>query len=366
MSDVFSCRWMVLVFAGLVCLTNCPAGHAADAEPDQAETVDIAQGNYLGEWKLKDGGGGKLTAKIVGQGGGRYHAIFTAYDGSELENETFQFPISGTSVSATKVVFATQVFVGLRLGTFSIRTELEAGQLSGGFSNEKDYVGSMSLKRETTPAPQLGIAPPEGGRKLFDSPDLAAWNLKELPAGAWSFSNGVLRCGPAVAGETRHLAAREPHGDAIVHVEFRLPYMPEARGQERAQSGLWLQGLYEVQLVDSFGVGRTTDNFGEFDDVDAMGALLGQKAPREVPALPPGEWQALDLTFRAPKLDENGKVVQAGELSATLNGVVIHDRTAIELPTSNAPGSGKPAVGLVLEHAGQPVEFRNLWIVELK
>ncbi len=118
------------------------------AEP---ESVDLAQGNYLGEWKLKDGGGGKLTAQIVGQGGGRYLAIFTAYDGSEQENQTFQFPITGTSVSPTKVLFATQVFAGLNLGTFAVRTELESGRLNGSFSNEKNYIGQMDLKRVSAP-----------------------------------------------------------------------------------------------------------------------------------------------------------------------------------------------------------------------
>lgn len=333
------------------------------AEP---ESVDLAQGNYLGEWKLKDGGGGKLTAQIVGQGGGRYLAIFTAYDGSEQENQTFQFPITGTSVSPTKVLFATQVFAGLNLGTFAVRTELESGRLNGSFSNEKNYIGQMDLKRVSAPAPNLGAVPPDGGRKLLDGPGLPLWNRSDLPADAWSLTDGVLKCGASSPGETRHLAMKEPHGDVTLHVEFRLPYLPEARGQERGQGGIWLQGLYEVQLVDSFGVGRTTDNFGEFDDVDALGAVLGIKAPKELPALPPGEWQSLDITFRAPRLDETGKVAQPGELSATLNGIVIHDRTVLDRTTAGAPRDGQAPGGLVLEHAGQSVEFRNLWIVELK
>jgi len=343
----------------LMALLGGTPGRAAEPEP-----VDLAQGNYLGEWRLKDGGGGKLTAQIIGHGGGRYLAIFTAYDGSEQENQTFQFPINGTSVSPTKVVFATQVFAGLNLGTFAVRTELESGRLNGSFSNEKNYIGQMDLKRVTTPAPNLGVAPPDGGRKLLDDPGLPRWNLAELPADAWSLTDGVLRCGAAAPGETRHLVMKEPHSDATLHLEFRLPYLPEARGQERGQGGIWLQGLYEIQLVDSFGVGRTTDNFGEF--VDALGAVLGVKAPKEQPALPPGEWQSLDITFRAPRLDENGKVAQPGELSATLNGVVIHDRTVLDRASAGAPREGQAPGGLVLEHAGQAVEFRNLWMLELK
>lgn len=343
-------------------------GLGTEAQRVRAEGIEVdpAQGNYLGEWKLKDGGGGKLEGKIVGLGGGRYQAILTAYDGSEQENQTFQFPINGTSVSDTKVVFATQVFVGLNLGTFTIKTELEAGRLSGGFTNEKNYIGLMDLKRVSTPAPQLGIGPPDGGLKLLEKAGLPDWNLAALPDGAWSHKEGVLTCGPAIPGQSPHLAMNAAHGDASMHVEFRLPYLPEARGQERAQGGLWLQGLYEIQLVDSFGSGRTTDNFGEFDDVDALGALAGRKAPKDLPAWPPGEWQALDVTFRAPVLGSDGTVTQAGELTATLNGVVIHERTVIDEPTKGAPRVGMPPGGLVLEHSGQPLEFRNLWLVEMK
>ena len=192
------------------------------------------------------------------------------------------------------------------------------------------------------------------------------WNLADLPSDSWSLVNGVLKCGAAAPGEARHLVMKQSHGDATLHVEFRLPYLPEARGQERGQGGIWLQGLYEIQLVDSFGVGRTTDNFGEFDDVDVLGAVLGVKAPKELPAFPPGEWQSLDITFRAPRRDENARLTQPGELSATLNGVVIHDRTILDQPTAGAPRDRQSPGGLVLEHTGQPLEFRNFWLVELK
>jgi hypothetical protein len=351
------------LFLTLVLTAGLITSPLSAAEKKKRAEVNDAQGNYLGEWKLRDGGGGKLTCQIVGLGNGTYRAIFTAYDGSEQENRTFQFPISGTSVSETKVVFATQVLAGADLGTFAWKTELEAGRLMGDFSNEKNYIGTMELKRIELPVSMLGIAPPEGGRKLLQEAPLADWNLAELPTGSWLFEDGVLTVGASAPGEPRHLALKTPHESGQIHLEFRLPYQPASRGQDRGQSGLWLQGLYEIQIVDSFGAGRTTDNFGAFDDLDALGSVLGQKAPSDLPALPPGEWQALDIQFVPPKLAADGTVESPGEVTVRLNDVLIQDRTPLEKPTEGAPRAGQTPAGLVLQHAGSPVEFRNLWFV---
>jgi hypothetical protein len=348
--------------------TSAWADEPLAAKGPPSKRPDDVQGNWLGVWKGKGGMGGKNVAEICGLGNGEYQATFTAYDSGEQDKGVFTFAINGSSVSDDKVVFTQRINLGL-LGSFSFDADVENGQLLGKYSNGNRYQGTMELKRIEKKPESVGAKPLPGAIVLFDGKSLESWTTLGKSAAQWTVNDGVLIApsseSPHVGG-TGHLATKVPFNDAQVHVEFRVPYVPEKRGQERGQGGLYLWGRYELQIVDSFGFARPKDSSNEFADDDALGAIYKQHAPKELPALPPGEWQAFDITLRAATKDANGQVMQPAEVTVVLNGTQIHDRVPLNTPTENAPlTETMSAAGLVLENAGQPVEFRNIWYVPL-
>jgi hypothetical protein len=141
-------------------------------------------------------------------------------------------------------------------------------------------------------------------------------------------------------------------------VEFRIPFQPEDSGQGRGNSGLYLQGRYEVQMLDSFGL-EGKDN--------ECGGIYSVAPPSVNMALPPLAWQTYDVDYTAAKYDDAGKLTSNPRVTVKHNGVVIHDN--IELPgqrnTTAAPVAAGPAPGPVfLQNHGNPVRYRNIWVVE--
>jgi hypothetical protein len=327
---------------------------------------DNVQGNWLGTWTGQGGMGGKNVCEVCGLGNGEYQATFTAYDSGEQDKGIFTFSINGSSVSDTKVVFTQKIDLG-RLGMFSFDADVENGKLLGKYSNGNRYQGTMELKRVEKQHDSIGAKPLPGAVVLFDGKSLDQWRPLSEAMGEWTVSGGAIvapASDSAVAPRGGHLASKATFGSAQIHIEFRVPYLPAKRGQERGQGGVFLQGRYELQIVDSFGFPRTKNSAGEYSDHEALGAIYRRYAPKELPALPPGEWQAFDITYTAAKLDAAGKVVQPAEATVVLNGTPIHEKVALDEPTDDAPlPDGK--AGLVLQNAGQPVDYRNIWYVPL-
>ena len=194
--------------------------------------------------------------------------------------------------------------------------------------------------------------PPEAGA------DTVEWDFvnPKSPEGGYRWrlvEDGAME----VVRKTGSLVSRRTFQDHRIHLEFRTPFMPTARGQARGNSGVYVQGRYEVQVLDSYGL-EGKDN--------ECGGVYKIAAPRVNMCAPPLQWQTYDITFYAPKFDADGNRTADARLSVLHNGVVIHDNLTIPRLTGGGRGAdlGKPGPLLLQDH-GNPVRYRNIWAEDL-
>lgn len=199
------------------------------------------------------------------------------------------------------------------------------------------------------------LAPP-GAVTLFDGTSVAAFTGDKL--GLWQVADGVLT---ATARVNNRIATRTSFSDIRLHLEFRAPAPPRGVWQYRGNSGVFLMGLYEVQILDSYNNPTYPDG--------QMGALYGQVPPRVNASLPPGRWQCLDIGFRAPRF-AGGKLQSPARVTMHHNGVLIQRNAAFIGPTAFAeikrytPHATR--LPLTLQDHGDgssQVSFRNIWVV---
>jgi hypothetical protein len=205
----------------------------------------------------------------------------------------------------------------------------------------------MPLALGTAVAAQgtIGATPPSNAIVLFDGSDLGDWIDANNAAPRWNLDGDQLIVEPGLGD----VLTRRTFGDFQLHLEFWLPEMPEATGQDRANSGVYLQGRYELQILDSFG---------EEPEDDSCGALYKRAAPLWNACRRPEVWQVLDVAFSCPRPDAPAR------LTAFLNGVLIHNNLAIPGPTGGALDDDPSEPGpLRLQDHGCRVRFRNIWIV---
>ena len=222
--------------------------------------------------------------------------------------------------------------------------------------------GDPKLTEVWEPVPRVvtpgsGVAPPSDARVLFDGKDLAQWQHTNGSAAKWTVAAGAF----TVVKGTGDLRTKEAFGDCQLHVEWRSPQQVQGDGQERGNSGIFLQGRYEVQILDSF-VNRTYSN-------GQAASVYKQHIPMVNASRGPGEWQTYDIFFRAPRFSESGSVLQPGYITVLHNGILVQDHAEIKGATVfiGAPRYQKhgPREPLVLQDHGNPVSFRNIWLREL-
>ena len=143
-------------------------------------------------------------------------------------------------------------------------------------------------------------------------------------------------------------------GDHRLHLEFRTPYQPNDRGQGRGNSGVYIQGRYELQVLDSFGL-EGKDN--------ECGGIYSISSPRLNMCFPPHSWQTYDLEFQAARY-QDGKKIENARVTIKHNGVVIHDQLELKSGTPGYLPEGPEPAELFLQDHGNPVEFRNIWVVQ--
>jgi hypothetical protein len=189
---------------------------------------------------------------------------------------------------------------------------------------------------------------------LFDGSGLNRWTSSDGSPARWSVDAGELRVVPGKGD----IVTVDEFDDFQLHIEFRCPDVPGARGQKKGNSGLFLQGRYEIQILDSYGAGVP----GTGD----CGAVYGVHAPLVNACLPAGEWQTFDVFFRSVRPAGERSPWEAARLTVLQNGVVIHNNVVLDDVTKGAarPLGDEPGP-IVLQDHGDPVAFRNIWIGRL-
>ena len=202
------------------------------------------------------------------------------------------------------------------------------------------------------PAP-AGPAPAPTDAIVLLGKDLAAWN----DADTWKVENGVATVGKG------QIATKQGFGDCHLHVEFRTVAPAAGQGQGRSNSGVFLMGKYEIQVLDSFEDG--TDGPLTYPD-GQCGALYKQQPPAVNACRRPGEWQTYDILFTRPRFAANGTLEKPGRVSVIHNGVAIHSDTVIKGPTAwDTPPTYEAhadALPIALQDHRNPVQFRNIWV----
>jgi hypothetical protein len=202
----------------------------------------------------------------------------------------------------------------------------------------------------------LGLKPPSGAVVLFDGTNLDGWvgTSGETPA-AWPMADGVMTIGEKERGGS--IRTKQTFGDFQLHVEFNVPYMPAARGQARGNSGVYLEGIHELQVLDSYGL-KPQDN--------DCGAIYKQVVPRVNACKPPLQWQTYDITFHKAQV-KDGKVERKARLTVLQNGVKIIDDAEISPTPGGIRGIKEGDDGpLMLQDHHNAVQYRNIWLKPLK
>lgn len=200
---------------------------------------------------------------------------------------------------------------------------------------------------ESTPPPKDAIV-------LFDGKNADQWTKRDGKKVEWKITDG------AMEGFKGHgdIVTKEKFGGTFhLHVEFRIPYEPDLKqGQGRGNSGVYIQGRYEVQVLDSYGLASKNND---------CAAIYEVAAPLKNACKAPTVWQAYDITFTAPKF-ENGKKVEPVHITVVHNGVKVHDDVKVTVDNTRAGAGGDPATPgpILLQDHGHPVQYRNIWLVK--
>ena len=214
----------------------------------------------------------------------------------------------------------------------------------GDANTVQDLVKSRGLSRVERKSPTLGAKPPATAIVLFDGTQASLekhWN-----AGAKRTDDGLLVQGAASTDMFR---------DYSLHIEFRTPFQPKARGQGRGNSGVYHQGRYETQVLDSFGL-EGKDN--------ESGGIYSVRDPDLNMCFPPLTWQTYDVEFTAARFDADGKKTSDAKITVRLNGEVVQRDVKVPKITTAAPNKESAEPGpIYLQDHGNPVRYRNIWVV---
>jgi len=206
--------------------------------------------------------------------------------------------------------------------------------------------------------PEQPGKPPSDAIVLFDGTDLSKWEADKNGSQAtqWIVKDGAMECTPG----SGYIRTKDKFGDCQLHVEWAAPKKVEGADQGRGNSGIFLMGMVEVQVLDNYNNPTYPDGFA--------GSVYSVNPPMANPLRAPGEWQVVDIVFRRP-VYKDGKPLDPGHVTVFLNGVLVQDHTEIEGGTGHMgrarPGPFPEKGPLKLQDHGNPVRYRNIWYREL-
>ncbi|HSU65892.1 MAG TPA: DUF1080 domain-containing protein [Tepidisphaeraceae bacterium] len=313
-------------------------------DPEKAGPDYQIEGEYEGT-----AGAGKWGAQVIAMGDGNFHAVFEpgGLPGAGWDAKN-RYESEG-KLEGGKVTFSPTDKPAWTEGHLPPPVEekrgFEASLSDGTLTGKTDSGETFTLKKTVRHSPNEGLKPAAGAIVLFDGSNADAWNGTKVVEG------NLLKEG----GETK-----QKFTDYTLHLEFYLPFKPFARNQERGNSGVYNQHRYEVQVLDSFGV-KGMDN--------ECGGIYTKHAPDVNMCYPPLTWQTYDIDFTAARY-ENGQKKSDAEITVKQNGVLIQDHFKINGPTGGGqkenPADNVQTGPLYLQEHGNPVVYRNVWIVEKK
>jgi hypothetical protein len=312
----------------------------------ELERLDPFMGDWQGTWRLDDGSdSGPLVAQVIALGQGKYRAKFL----DQFKERVPAIAKLEGQVKDGKIRFSGPA--KYRDFEFTLQTVLEGQKFAGTFQGQ-DFSGSLVMEKVIRLSHTLGDKPPAGAVVLFDGDDLNKWKYSGNKPGPvqWKIVDKAMEVTPG----TGSIITKREFADVKLHLEFRTPFMPGARGQGRGNSGVYLQGKYEVQVLDSYGL-EGLDN--------ECGGIYSVSQPLVNMCAPPMQWQTYDITYRAARFDSSGKKVKDALMTVVHNGVKIQDKAKVSKATTAAPG-GEPD-GIYLQDHGNSVQYRNIWLVEL-
>lgn len=189
---------------------------------------------------------------------------------------------------------------------------------------------------------------------LFDGTDLSGWKSRwsgNTPD--WKVEDGIATVGH------EDIVSDYQFSDAHIHVEFRIPDMPDCTGQSKGNSGVYVHGCYEIQVLDSYGIENPRN--------DDCSGIYSIQAPLCNACLPAEEWQTYDIIFRAPRFNQYGEIAEDGRITLLQNGIVVHNNFILPSVTPGGITENRRVARgpLMLQDHGNAVSFRNVWVMPL-
>jgi len=231
--------------------------------------------------------------------------------------------------------------------------------MSGAASAQQPRWPPNSMDRPRPPVVDPGperppVPPPSDAVVLFDGKSLARWQTDSGAPAGWAVRDGFMEVVPG----TGAIRTKQSFGSVQLHVEWAAPLPAEGESQERGNSGVFLMGHYEIQVLDTYHNITYADGMA--------GAVYGQTPPLVNASRPPGQWQTYDIIFHRPKFDRAGKVVEPARVTVLHNGVLVQDNTEITGWTVHAEvAKYQPhadALPLALQDHGKRVRYRDIWV----